>query len=184
MHATLDHTDDRTAARPGGWMQRGGRWDLWWNGRPLASIVPDAAPGVLLYLHARPRSQARRVAASSLSQARRCAERWWAVRLYPQVPLREAVVRLLGAPAPLMPEASLDALTREQRQQARRLAAAGVGEIDRIKQALALRTVSPRRPDVQGHAGTWPVSGQAPVPRVARSDVRPTAPHARSSPRR
>lgn len=184
MHASLDPADDRTAARPVGWIQRGGRWDLWWNGRPLASILADAAPGVRLYLHARARSQARQVPAASLSQARRCAERWWAVRLYPQVPLREAVARLLGASAALTPGASLGMLTREQRQQARRLATAGAAEIDRIKQALALRAVSPRRPDVQARTGTWPVSGQAPVLRGPRCDVRPTAPHARSSLRR
>ncbi|HGM5880213.1 hypothetical protein ACL5HQ_11540 [Stenotrophomonas maltophilia] len=184
MHAALDHADDRTAARRAGWMQRGGRWDLWWNGRPLASIVPDPAPGVRLYLHARLRSQAKCVAAGSLGHARRCAERWWAVRLYPQVPLREAVARLVGARAPQVADASPGPLSREQRQQARRLATAGTAEIDRIRQALALRAVSPRRPDVQVRTGTWPVSGQAPVPRGPRSEVRPTAPHARSSPRR
>ncbi|WP_295575262.1 hypothetical protein [uncultured Stenotrophomonas sp.] len=184
MHAFLDRTDDRPAARPGNWMERGGRWDLWWSGRPLASIVPDAAPGVLLYLHAPPRSQAKRVAASSFSQAKRYAERWCAVRVYPQVPLREAVARLVGAPVSLMPEASLGAPTREQRQQARRLDAAGAGEVERIKQALALRAASSRKPDVQRDTGTRPDSGQAQVTRFLRSDVRPTALHGRSSPRR
>ena len=123
-----------TATRPSGWVQRGDRWDLWWNGRCVANVVPHAVLGVRLFLAARKSPQPKVVAAVNARQAKRYAERWCAARLCPQLRLRDAVVRLVdtGAPSPPAP-------TREQRQQARRLAEAGSREMGRIKEALALR---------------------------------------------
>ncbi|HHA2818658.1 TPA: hypothetical protein ACOFCQ_001201 [Stenotrophomonas maltophilia] len=71
------------------------------------------------------------------TSAKRYAERWCAARLYPELPLREAVARLtdsttiqLPPPLPRLPP------TREQQQQARRLAEARAKEVERIKAAL------------------------------------------------
>ncbi|HEL4239253.1 TPA: hypothetical protein UM793_001117 [Stenotrophomonas maltophilia] len=79
--------------------------------------------------------------AANVRQAKRHAGRWCAARLYPELPLREAVARLTDStpiqppPPPGLPP------TREQQQQARRLAEAGAKEVERIKAAL-----EPRRP--------------------------------------
>ena len=134
MHSPSSPPDFMTARRPSGWVQRGDHWDLWWNGRCVANIVPHAVLGVRLFLDARKMSQTKVVAAANARQAKRYAERWCAARLCPQLRLRDAVARLLdaGTPPP-------SALTREQRQQARRLAEAGSREMGRIKEALALR---------------------------------------------
>ncbi len=104
----------------------------WWNGRSVANIVPHAVLGFRVCLDARRVPKAKIVAAANARQAKRYAERWCAARLCPQLRLRDAVARLVdpGSPQPA-------ALTREQRQRARRLAEAGVGEMSRIKQALA-----------------------------------------------
>lgn len=127
-----------TVTRPSGWVQSGERWDLWWNGRSVANIVPHAELGFRVYLDARKMSQTKVVAAANVRQARRYAERWCAARLCPQLRLRDAVARLVDA-APEAGAVPPPVLTREQRQQARRLAEAGAGEMGRIKQALALR---------------------------------------------
>ncbi|PZT35257.1 hypothetical protein A7X93_00720 [Stenotrophomonas maltophilia] len=86
--------------------------------------------------------QVKEVRAASIRQAKRYAERWCAARLYPELPLREAVARLtdstrfqLPPPLPSLPP------TREQQQQARRLAESGALNLTRIKEAL-----EPRRP--------------------------------------
>ncbi len=137
MHSPFDLPEFMTVTRPSGWVQSGERWDLWWNGRSVANIVPHAELGFRVYLDARKMSQTKVVAAANVRQARRYAERWCAARLCPQLRLRDAVARLVDA----APEAGAapPVLTREQRQQARRLAEAGAGEMGRIKQALALR---------------------------------------------
>lgn len=72
----------------------------------------------------------------SISQGKRYAERWCAARLYPELRLRAAVARLLDA-KPAEPLELLPGLppTREQ-QQARRLAEAGLKELERMKEAL------------------------------------------------
>jgi len=123
-----------TVARPAGWVQRGGRWERCWNGRCVANIVPQGECGVRLLLVARNMAQAKVVSAANTRQAKRYAERWCAARLCPGMPLREAVARLVDTARP-----PIAALTRQQRQQARRLAEAGAGEIGRIKEALAQR---------------------------------------------
>lgn len=80
--------------------------------------------------------------AASIAQGKRYAERWSAARLYHELRLRAAVVRLLASTAsePLEPLPGLPP-TREQQQQALRLAEAGAKEIERIKEAL-----EPRKP--------------------------------------
>lgn len=82
------------------------------------------------------------VRAANVRQAKRYAERWCAARLYPDMPLRQAVARLTDS-TPTQPEPPLPGLppTRQQQQQARRLAEAGAAELARIKEAL-----EPRRP--------------------------------------
>lgn len=171
--------------RPSGWVQSGERWDLWWNGRSVANIVPHPELGFRVYLSARKISQTKVVTATNVRQARRYAERWCAARLCPQLPLREAVARLVDA----VDEANAvppPALSREQRQQARRLAEAGVGEVARIKQALAPRPPATKgRPELQARGGAWSIPGQAPSSRHSNGNaspagVTPRAPRARS----
>ncbi|MGE8452931.1 MAG: hypothetical protein ACN6OP_20395 [Pseudomonadales bacterium] len=132
----------RTAPIPSGWVQTGESWDLWWNGRSVANITPAPGRGVRLHLNARKIFETKNAFAASVSQGKRYAERWCAARLYSDLPLREAVARLTDStpiqPAPPPPGLPL---TREQQQQARRLAEAGAKEIERIKEAL-----EPRRP--------------------------------------
>ncbi len=75
--------------------------------------------------------------AANVRQAKRYAERWCAARLYPELPLREAVARLTDStPIQLPPPLPGLPPTREQQQQARRLAEARAKEVERIKAAL------------------------------------------------
>lgn len=135
----------RTAPIPSGWVQTGERWALWYNGRETAGVEPDGGPGVRLWLEGHKFWEVKEVRAANVRQAKRYAERWCAARLYPELPLREAVARLTDS-TPIQPEPPLPDLppTREQRQQARRLAEAGAREIERIKAAL-----EPRKPPAE-----------------------------------
>jgi hypothetical protein len=82
------------------------------------------------------------VRAANVRQAKRYAECWCAARLYPDLPLREAVARLTdNTPIQLPPPLPGLPPTREQLQQARRLAEAGAAELQRVKEAL-----EPRKP--------------------------------------
>lgn len=130
----------RTAPIPCGWVQTGERWALWYNGRETASVIPDGGPGVRLWMEGQKMWQVKEVRAANVRQAKRYAERWCAARLYPDLPLRLAVARLTDS-TPIQPEPPLPGLppTREQQQQARRLAEAGAAELARIKEALDLR---------------------------------------------
>ncbi|WP_329768000.1 hypothetical protein [Stenotrophomonas muris] len=127
---------------PSGWVQTGERWALWCNGRETASVMPDGGPGVRLWMEGQKMWQVKEVRAANVRQAKRYAERWCAARLYPDLPLRQAVARLTDS-TPIQPPPPLPGLppTREQQQQARRLADAGTVELARIKEAL-----EPRRP--------------------------------------
>ncbi|WP_285308886.1 hypothetical protein [Stenotrophomonas maltophilia] len=147
----------RAAPIPSGWVQTGERWALWYNGRETASVTPDGGSGVRLWMEGQKMWQVKEVRAANVRQAKRYAERWCAARLYPELPLREAVARLtdstsiqLPPPLPGLPP------TREQRQQARRLAEAGAKEIERIKAALEPRKppaeTKPRARDVRSKA--------------------------------
>ncbi|MFS2086339.1 hypothetical protein [Stenotrophomonas geniculata] len=85
------------------------------------------------------------------------AEHWCAVGLYPGLPPREAVDPLTDSTliAPATPLTGLPP-TREQQQQARRLAEAGAKEIERIKAALEPRKppaeTKPRARDIRSKA--------------------------------
>ncbi|HHA2690786.1 TPA: hypothetical protein ACOEPG_002764 [Stenotrophomonas maltophilia] len=135
----------RTAPIPTGWVQLGDTWVLWWSGRQIANIRRGKDGAVRVRLDARKMWQIKEVPAASIAQGKRYAERWCAVRLYPEMRLRAAVARLLDTtPAePLEPLPGLPP-TPEQQQQARRLAEAGTMEVARIKEALA----PPRPPTV------------------------------------
>ncbi|MEN5355081.1 MULTISPECIES: hypothetical protein [Stenotrophomonas maltophilia group] len=132
----------RTAPPPSGWVQMGVAWVLWWSGRQIAQITPAKDGDVRVHLDARKMWETKNERAASIAQGKRFAERWCAVRLYPELPLRQAVARLTDS-TPIQPEPPLPGLppTREQQQQARRLAEAGTVELARIKEAL-----EPRRP--------------------------------------
>ncbi|MHC1666132.1 hypothetical protein ACODUI_13395 [Stenotrophomonas geniculata] len=134
-----------TAPILSGWVQTGERWDLWCNGRSVANVTPASGHGVRVHSDGRKISQTKQAFAASVSQGRRYAERWCAARLYPDLPLREAVARLTDS-TPIQPEPPLLGLppTCEQQQQARRLAEAGAREIERIKAAL-----EPRKPPAE-----------------------------------
>ena len=82
-----------TAPRPQGWVQLGKAWTLWWNGRQIANVQPDAN-GVSVNLACRKLWQDKRVKAASVSQGKRYAERWCAARVLEGVPLRQAVQQL------------------------------------------------------------------------------------------
>ncbi|PZT20655.1 hypothetical protein A7Y00_14825 [Stenotrophomonas maltophilia] len=135
----------RTAPIPSGWVQMGERWALWYNGRETASVTPDGGPGVRLWMEGQKMWQVKEVRAANVRQAKRYAERWCAARLYPDLPLRQAVARLTDS-TPIQPPPPLPGLppTREQQQQARRLAEAGAKEVERIKAAL-----EPRKPPAE-----------------------------------
>jgi len=127
----------RSAPIPSGWVQTGERWALWYNGRETASITPDGRPGVRLWMEGQKFWHVKEVRAANVRQAKRYAERWCAARLHPHLPLREAVV-LLTDNTPIQPPPPMPGLppTREQLQQARRLAEAGTTELERVKEAL------------------------------------------------
>ncbi|WP_117311152.1 hypothetical protein [Stenotrophomonas sp. G4] len=132
----------RSAPRPSGWVQTGERWALWYNGRETASIAPDGGPSVRLWMEGQKMWHVKEVRAANVRQAKRYAERWCAARLYPDLPLREAVARLTdNTPIQLPPPLPGLPPTREQLQQARRLAEAGAAELQRVKEAL-----EPRKP--------------------------------------
>ncbi|HDS1228753.1 TPA: hypothetical protein QEF71_002934 [Stenotrophomonas maltophilia] len=147
----------RSAPPPSGWVQMGDGWVLWWSGRQIAHVVPAKGGGACVHLDARKMWDTKEVRAASIAQGKRYAERWCAVRLYPELRLRAAVARLLDTtPAePLEPLPGLPP-TREQQQQARRLAEAGAKEIERIKAALEPRKppaeTKPRARDVRSKA--------------------------------
>ncbi|WMR41440.1 hypothetical protein RDM66_12300 [Stenotrophomonas maltophilia] len=135
----------RAAPPPSGWVQMGDGWVLWWSGRQIAHVVPAKEGGVRVHLDARKMWETKDEWAASIGQAKRYAERWCAVRLFPELRMRAAVARLLET-TPREPLEPLPGLppTREQQQQARRLAEAGAKEVERVKAAL-----EPRKPPAE-----------------------------------
>lgn len=127
----------RPAPIPSGWVQTGERWALWYNGRETASVMPDGGPGVRLWMEGQKMWHTKEARAANVRQAKRYAERWCAARLYPDLPLREAVARLTDS-TPIQPPPPLPGLppTREQQQQARRLAEATATATARVREAL------------------------------------------------
>lgn len=135
----------RTTPMPAGWVQMGESWVLWWNGRQIANVSLGMDSRARIRLDARKMWQIKEERAASIAQGKRYAERWCAARLYPYLPLREAVARLTDS-TPIQPPPPLPGLppTREQQQQARRLAEAGAEQVARIMEAL-----KPRRPPAE-----------------------------------
>lgn len=120
----------------------GDGWVLWWSGRQIAHVTPAKDGGARVHMDARKMWQTKDVRAASIQQGRRYAERWCAARLYPELRLRQAVGRLVDStPTELPPPMPGLPPTREQLQQARRLAEAGTTELERVKEAL-----EPRKP--------------------------------------
>jgi len=139
MLPSIGYQGFRTAPIPSGWVQMGERWALWWNGREVASLTPDRAGGLRMALNALKMWQTKSVRVASFRQGKRFAERWCAARLYPDLPLREAVTRLTDS-TPIDPRPPLPGLppTSEQQQQARRLDEAAAAAAARVMPALAL----------------------------------------------
>ncbi|MEN5285738.1 hypothetical protein ABE494_07280 [Stenotrophomonas lactitubi] len=132
----------RSAPPPSGWVQMGEGWVLWWSGRQIANVTPAKDGGARVHLDARKMWETKNVRAASIQQGKRYAERWCAVRLYPELRLREAVARMVDStPTELPPPMPGLPPTPEQLQQARRLAEAGTRELERVKEAL-----EPRKP--------------------------------------
>lgn len=107
----------------------------------------DRRPGVRLWMEAQKMWDVKEVRAASVRQAKRYAERWCAARLCPGVPLRQAVAMLTDN-TPIQPPPPMPGLppTREQQQQARRLAEAGTRELERVKEALEPRKPAATKP--------------------------------------
>lgn len=115
---------------------------LWWSGRQIANVTPAMDGGARVHLDARKMWETKNERAASIQQGKRYAERWCAVRLYPELRLREAVARMVDStPTELPPPMPGLPPTPEQLQQARRLAEAGTTELERVKEAL-----EPRKP--------------------------------------
>jgi hypothetical protein len=129
---------------PSGWVQMGESWVLWWNGRQIANVRCGKDGVVRVHLDARKMWKTKDVPAASIAQGKRYAERWCAVRLYPEIRLRAAVARLLDTTPsePLEPLSGLPP-TREQQQQARRLA-----EATAIATAVVKEALEPAKPPV------------------------------------
>lgn len=90
--------------------------------------------------------------AANVRQAKRYAERWCAARLYPDLPLRQAVARLTDS-TPIQPEPPLPGLppTREQQQQGRSLAEAWAAASARVMAALEpIRPLVEIKPKAKG----------------------------------
>jgi len=86
--------------------------------------VQPSARGIRVVLYCRKLWEENEVWASSVRQGKRYAERWCAVRVLEGVPLREAVARLVATAETDAEIACQPKKTTEERQQARRLAAA------------------------------------------------------------
>lgn len=138
MLSSTGHQGARPSPAPSGWVQVENRRVLWWNGRAVASVTIDRGPGVRLWMSGQKYWQVKDVRVGSARQARRFAQRWCAARLYPEMQLREAVGYLVeGTPRQLISSQPTPSLTREQLQQAQRLAEACLSSTERVRAALA-----------------------------------------------
>lgn len=129
MLPPCNFTGFKTAPRLQGWVQDGEHWGLWWNGREIAAVHPEAE-GIRVRLACRKLWEDKEVRAANVRQGRRYAERWCAARVLPELPLREAVARLVeNAPAAEQMSAP-PKRTRRQIQQERRLNAVPGPKLD------------------------------------------------------
>lgn len=108
----------------------------------MASVPPTREGGYRRHLNALKMWQTKNAPAVSIRQGKRFAERWCTAKLYPELLLREAVVRLTDN-TPIEPKGSLPGLppTREQQRQAERLGAAAAGA-----SATVMAALEPQRP--------------------------------------
>jgi len=148
----------RTAPILSGWVQTGERWALWFNGRETACVEPDGRPGLRLWVKGQKMWQVKHARVVSVGQGRRFAERWCAARLYPGLPLREAVARLTNSsPSASSPRFQTGPMTLEERQQAQRLEAAVATASAKVLTALKpmrLPTAAkPRKADLMRGGG-------------------------------
>ncbi|WP_223482224.1 hypothetical protein [Stenotrophomonas sp. OVS01A] len=153
----------RTAPVPSGWVQMGESWVLWWSGRQIANVRCGKAGVVRVRLDARKMWQTMEVPAASIAQGKRYAECWCAARLYPEMRLRTAVARLLDTTPsePLEPRAGLPP-TREQQQQARRLAEATATATLQVREALEPgRPPKETKPRAKDPMKEWVRAGRA-----------------------
>jgi hypothetical protein len=137
MLPSVGYQGFRTAPIPSGWVQTGGRWGLWWNGREVASVTPTREGGYRLHLNALKMWQTKSAPVASILQGKRFAELWCAARLYSGLPWREAVTRLTDSTS-IEPRGSLPGPPpfREQQQQAQRIDAAAAAASKRVMDAL------------------------------------------------
>lgn len=134
----------------------GERWTLWLNWREVASVIPGREVGFRLHLDALKMWQTKNALVASVPQGKRFAERWCAARLYPGLPLREAVARLTDntpvVPPPPLPDLSP---TREQLQQAQRLNETAAVAAARIKAALEPPRSAAAKPRAEDPRKVW-----------------------------
>lgn len=135
----------------------GERWALWYNGRQTASVSTDGRPGVRLWMGGQKMWQVKDVRAANVRQAKRYAERWCAARIFPDLPLREGVTRLTDSrPITLPPPLPGLPPTRNQQQQARRLAEATATAMAGIREALEPpRPPAATKPRAKGPMKAW-----------------------------
>ncbi|HIE0125324.1 TPA: hypothetical protein ACXI73_000376 [Stenotrophomonas maltophilia] len=150
----------RAAPIPTGWVQLGDTWVLWWNGSQIVNVSPAKDGGVRVRLNARKMWDTKDVRAASIAQGKRYAERWCAARFYPEMRLRAAVARLLDA-TPAEPLEPLPGLrpTREQQDQARRLAEATAIATARVKEALEPTKPPATKPRPKDARKSWVRAG-------------------------
>jgi hypothetical protein len=164
----------RTAPIPSGWVQTGERWALWYNGRETANVTLDGGPGGRLWMEGQKMWHTKETRAASVRQAKRYAERWCAARLYPELPLREAVARLTDS-TPIQPEPPLPALppTRQQQQQARRLAEATAAATAWVREVLEPRRMPKEtKPRAKDPMKAWVSAGRSALLNRQRQQVR------------
>lgn len=137
MPSSNDYRSYRAGPIQTGWVQTGERWALWYNGRETAGISPEGKSGLRLWMKGQKMWLVKESRVGSLRQGKRFAERWYAARLYPGLPLLEAVARLTegtpNEPSPTIPRSSITA----EQQQADRLHAAALTASARVLEALA-----------------------------------------------
>ena len=175
MQPSFDHHDLPAVTAPSGWVQRGERCELWWNGRPWLLHRPHAVSGFRVRLDARGASQPARPRRQRAAGATPSA----GARLGFAAVAGDAVARLVDVAPGAGAARSLRLRAAAPAGAARR----GRGrEVARIKQALApRRPAAMARPDVQARGQNGWSPGTAPA---APARAMPIVPRARSSPLR
>lgn len=159
MLPSLGYQGFRTAPIPSGWVLTGERWALCYNGRETASVAPDGRPGLRLWLRGQKMWQVREARVVSVGQGKRFAERWCAARLYPDLPLHEAVARLTDS-TPYAPTPPLPGLPPAQRLDEAAAAASArvMAALEPIRPPAATkpRAKDPRKGRLRTSMGQYP----------------------------